>query len=403
MKKAKILTVVLITIVLILSFSAKVYATEPGDNARQAEPDTSTSGEPITTSENEDTPVATDDDGHNHEVIDPNTIHQGDLYIASDKKEYTMDKLVNGNVFIFGDTVKITGQVNGSLFAFANKLIIEEEGYIGGQAFVAGYDIVMNGFAVDLYSASQTLKFGENAGIYRDVKSVAENMVLAGTVGKDIKVTANRLKIAENDAKLQVYGNLEYEAKEEIADISERADITGDVKYTKYVEKQIDPAAKILDLVWGAIGTIIFDIVMYLALWLFAPKFVQKAKNYVSTRGLLALAIGLAFTILVPVVILLLLITGVGAGISSLLIFVYCTVLMLNAFMVTVVANEYIANKLKLSEDKFKKILLLIPVSLVIWALRQLPFIGGWIAVVVFLCGVGLVILYQFDRLMKKE
>lgn len=394
MKKAKILMVFLIIMALVLGFSAVAYG---------AEPDTSGAGEPITTSENEDTPVVTDDDGHNHEVIDPSTIHQGDLYVASDEKEYTMDKLVNGNVFIFGKTVKITGQVNGSLFVCANKLIIEEEGYIGGQAFVAGYDIVMNGFVVDLYSASQTLKFGEKAGVYRDVKAVADNMILAGTVGKDVKVTANRFAIAENDAKLQVYGNLEYEAKEEIANISEKADITGDVKYTKYVEKEIDPAAKVLNLVWGAIGTIIFDVVMYLALWLLAPKFVQKAKDYVSTKGLLALAIGLAFTIIVPMIAFLLLVTGVGSGISALLIFAYCTILMLNAFMVTVVANEYIANKLKLSEDKFKKALLLIPVSLVIWALRKLPFIGGWISIVVFLCGVGLVILYQFDRLMKKE
>lgn len=101
MKKAKILMVFLIIMALVLGFSAVAYG---------AEPDTSGAGEPITTSENEDTPVVTDDDGHNHEVIDPSTIHQGDLYVASDEKEYTMDKLVNGNVFIFGKTVKITGR-----------------------------------------------------------------------------------------------------------------------------------------------------------------------------------------------------------------------------------------------------------------------------------------------------
>jgi len=221
MKKTKILTVILITIAVILSFGYKVSATAPGDNARQNNPEAPAEGENVGTSQEGET-VTTDDDGHNHEIIDPSTMHEGDLYIASDEKVYTMDKIVNGNVFIFGNTVKITGQVYGSLFVFANKLIIEEEGYIGGQAFVAGYDIVMNGFAVDLYSASQTLKFGENAGVYRDVKSVAENMVLAGKVGRDIKVTADKLTIAENEAKLQVYGNLEYEAREEFTNIQEK-------------------------------------------------------------------------------------------------------------------------------------------------------------------------------------
>lgn len=410
MKKTKILAVILMTLIILFSFSIKVFGTEPGDNTRQTgEP----VEEPVVTSENRETPIQSEenneetndqiDDGHNHTEIDPSTIHQGDLYIASDKTVYNMDQLVNGNLFIVGDKIRITGEVNGSVFAFAQEIIFEEEAYIAGQVFVAGYDITINGVMVDLYSASQTLKIGENAMVYRDIKSVAENVSLSGAIGRDVKITTNRLTIPETEIPLNIYGNLEYEAGTEIEDINNKANIDGEVKYTKYVEKQLDIGEEILDLILGAIGTIVFDIVMYLALLFLAPKFVEKAKDYVSTKGLLALAIGLAFTIIIPFIILLLLMIGVGSGLSVMLMFVYFAVLMVNAFMVTLVTNEYIANKLKFSNNKLKKALLLIPVSLVIWALRKLPFIGGLISILVFLCGVGIVIFYQFERAMKNE
>ena len=138
-------------------------------------------------------------------------------------------------------------------------------------------------------------------------------------------------------------------------------------------------------------GTIAFDLALYLLLCLIAPKFVKKAKDYVSVHGLLAVAIGLAFTILVPIIAFIFLLTGVLAGIGVFMALVYSVVLMINAFIVSVVANEFIADKLKI-DDKFKKGLLLVPVSLVLWALRKIPFIGGIISIFVFLAGVGVVL-----------
>ena len=71
---------------------------------------------------------------------------------------------------------------------------------------------------------------------------------------------------------------------------------------------------------------------------------------------------------------------------------------MINAFITTTITNEFIANKLNFADDKLKKTGLIAIVSLAIWGLRELPFIGGWTSVVVFLFGIGIVVLYQFDR-----
>ena len=217
-------------------------------------------------------------------------------------------------------------------------------------------------------------------------------------------LSAKNVKIAEagedSEQALTIRGNLNYEAKNEIADM-EKATITGEVKYLESTEYEENMGDVVIDYIFAAIGTVVFDLIMYIAISFFAPKFVEKAKDYASTKGLLAFAIGIAFTILVPFIALLLCMIGVGAGTAVLLLLLYAAILMVNAFAVTLVTNEFIASKLSLKEDKLKKGLLLIPVSLVIWALRKIPFIGSWISIIVFLCGVGIVILYQFDRMFK--
>lgn len=50
-----------------------------------------------------------------------NETHKGDLYIASTDRNYVLDKTVDGNAFIVGTNVKITGKVNGSLFVCASR------------------------------------------------------------------------------------------------------------------------------------------------------------------------------------------------------------------------------------------------------------------------------------------
>lgn len=79
------------------------------------------------------------------------------------------------------------------------------------------------------------------------------------------------------------------------------------------------------------------------------------------------------------------------------------TVLMVNAFVVSVIANEFIADKMKIADGKGKKIGLMAVTSLVIWLLRKIPVIGSIISIAVFMCGVGIVILYQFDARKIKE
>lgn len=76
---------------------------------------------------------------------------------------------------------------------------------------------------------------------------------------------------------------------------------------------------------------------------------------------------------------------------------------MLNTLIVGVILNEFLSEKLKITEDKLKKTLLIVPVTIVLWGLKAIPVVGSWISIVIFFCGVGSIILYQFDKRKKKE
>lgn len=401
MKKTKIFMTFLIVAVMIsaICLNSKVLAEDltPADMAR----DTGGNEEgimPINEDGENDQNVTSDE--HNHEDIE---IHNGDLYVADAGREYVMDQNVDGNVFIFGNNVKITGSVNGSLFVFASKLTIEESAYIATHVFAFADTINMNGMAFDLYTGSRNLTMGDSAVIYRDLKAASESIYLTGAVGRDVNLYAGKITAPTEEQKLMIYGTLKYEAPNEIANL-DKATIQGETIFNKSEEtEKRETSDIILDYVFSAVGTIVFDVLMYIALLFLAPNFVKKTKEYVSTKGLLAFAIGLAFTVLVPIIAFLLLLTGIGAGISAFMILFYGAVLMLNAFIVTATVTEFIAGKINLSEDKFKKGLLLIPVSLVIWALRKIPFIGSWISIIVFLCGVGIITFYQFDKRRKAK
>ena len=198
-----------------------------------------------------------------------------------------------------------------------------------------------------------------------------------------------------------VGNNLNYSSNSEI-EHAEDITVRGEIKFEKD-EEEVEDKNVVLDYVMDALQNIVFSIAIYAILIFLAPKFVEKSKEYLSTRGLLATAIGLAFTIIVPIVAIVLLFTGIGVSLAFTFAFVYILVLMLSTAIVTITINEYVCGKVEKLNSTWKKILMIIPVALVLYLIKQIPFLGGIVSIVVFFAGVGIVILYQFSKRKKDE
>ena len=78
--------------------------------------------------------------------------------------------------------------------------------------------------------------------------------------------------------------------------------------------------------------------------------------------------------------------------------FLYGALLIVSTSVIAIIANEFASEKLKITENKVKKTLLIVPITIVIWALKKIPVVGSWISIVIFFLGVGILVLYQFDK-----
>lgn len=400
MKSKLKLCVVLSILIALLTFcfNTNVFATDLENDENNV---VTTSEE--TNSITEENIVSSDDnDGTSEdEMVD---IYNGDLYVLFNENNdynsstYVMDKNVDGNVFIFGQDVKITGRINGSLFIFASTVTIEESAYVGCHVFAFADRITMSGFTYDMYAAATEFQLTQSGVAYRDLKVSANTAYLYGSVGRNIDIVGNNIDVyADSDNCLYVAGNINYTSSRVIEDL-DKITVNGGINYTEAVEDTTNEN-EVANYIYDGLENVVFTLVAYLVLIFLAPKFIEKSKEYASVRGLLALAIGVAFTILVPVVSIVLIFTTACSGIAWTLLMTYGVVLMLNCAITTIIINELITSKVLKFNETWKKVLMIIPISIVVFALRQIPyFIGTFITAAIFLIGVGTIILYQFDK-----
>lgn len=412
--------IVVLLIAIIMLFSSISFATEgtstmPGDNARTATEEnngeqgvTPTSeegvmpiseGEPTTT-EGTDNTVGTDTtDGENGEVA-TDEIHNGDLYLFDNN--VVMDKLVDGNVFIVGQNVEVTGRVNGSLYVLANKVTFGENSYVVQSIYACANEIVLNGAANDLYASASKVDVNYNAFMIRDLRVNADTVNFAGGVGRNAYIDANDFTFETESGKSAiVYGNLEYKANKEL-ELSKEL-VQGEIKYSKQlVSTGTSVVDVILNKVIEFIGTLIFTIVVFALMLLFAPKFVETSANYVGKKGAIALGIGILGAIIAVVVSIALLFSVVGVPLAFAIIALFA-LMMAIAFTVTATCITYkLKDKFK-NDKKYMKFIILAVVTLVIWLLQQIPYAGEVIGALVTFVGFGIIVLHLYTKIRKKE
>lgn len=310
MKKLKLFAMLIFAITIVtFCFGTKCLAMQ---NNNEGIVTTSLEGEPVNTSETENNTVSKEIQARGENTSNNQNIHNGDLYIVGSQAQYVMDKIVNGNLFFFGNSIKITGQINGSIFVFASNVEIAEETYIACHTFIFANTVQFSGSTYDAYIACSDLKMGTNAAVYRDLKAFSDYSYLAGTIGRDVILSGENIECIETENGLNIRGNITYEAREEIKNL-DKASIVGETKFTPMREKENENV--VWDYVWSLAGAIVFNVILYMILMFIAPEFIKKSKEYASTKSLLAFGIGVAFVILLPIIAILLLLTMVGVRI----------------------------------------------------------------------------------------
>lgn len=402
-KKSQLL---ILLVIIMLLFSTFCFATDTSndlvnENARTATPN-SEEGTTLTNTDGSNTI-----DGENPANTTNEDIYEDNLVIFDDNIK--MDKLVDGNVYLFGNDIEITGKVNGNIFVFGNNVNFSNEAYIVNSAYVFANIVNFNGLCSDLNVATNKLTIPyatDSCFIFRDLNVCANSFTFAGGIGRNANIFANTFNfVKEENASGLIYGNLNYSSTNELelsADL-----VNGNISYSKIVENNNQlTTQEIIESKLVSLGTtLLYVIIVYLLGLLIAPKFVNKA-NAKLINILPALGIGILSIFAVAILFFALMFTVIGVHLGFVMLAIYILLFAIAfsvfAIYITNAIKPFIEKKIKLN-TKWKFVILLVVVALIMWGLQQIPYINGFASLIILLSGIGLIFMSIFGNLKKES
>lgn len=316
-------------------------------------------------------------------------------FIASDvykaETDVVVDKTIDGNVFAFGNNITISGEVGGDVFACGGNVIINENAYVHGSLFVCAKTLTFNGVCYDVYGACETFTMGEKSIVARDIRIGADKVHISGQVKRDAYISTENLTFANNASGL-ISGNLEYSSHSEF-DIASGV-VVGNVKYTPLTTSASTMQEKVVYHATNILSSLLYALaVALLVIWL-APNFNEKAGTILKKKSPLSFGVGILTCIVVVVgaFILLLAAGNLVAGISVAGVTLFILALTISKVIFSMACAKLINTKMgKNNNTMFIAMTLL--VVLVINLVKLIPYLGGLVAFITSMIGLGIMVL----------
>lgn len=308
----------------------------------------------------------------------------------------------NHSYFVAGNNVRVSGRVRGINLIAGNNITTDansEYGFIAGNFIEIG-----NTIEKDLFVVGNSLKLNENTEIMRDLYAVGSTIQIKGKVHGNAFAGASviTLENATIDGDLNVScGTLQIVGSVNIAGkliINDDAVITNENNLNvsskdTYETKKVELSISIGDIVISVLSLIFTGIILAL---IFPKLFSKIDKEFsVSNVGKLMLY-GLLFLIITPIVIILSMATIVGITFGILLTLFYIIACLIGMILASYVLGNYIYTKLiKKKDNIYISIIVGVFVSKLI---SYIPYIGGFIYLLLFLYGIGIIWNLLLDR-----
>jgi hypothetical protein len=313
---------------------------------------------------------------------------EGDAFVAGGQVAIASE--VSGDLVAAGGEVSIGGSVGDDLYAAGGN--VKLDAMVSGNARIAGGDVAVGPATVIAGSASLTggrVDFEGNTHGY--LQASGATVTLDGQVHGDANVRSEDLSIGPH---AEVGGRLVYYGPDRPV-VPEGAVISGGVEFHKtraghYLRDTNIPIRETVHWVGSALWFVGVFVAATLFLVLF-PHFSARAAEAIGREPLRALGLGLAILVCVPFVAVLLLITIIGIPLALLLIPMYVLLL----FLGWVTAALFLGQRgLAMARPGVPvtngvRLLALFLALVALWLLRLLPFVGGLIAFLALIAGIG--------------
>jgi cytoskeletal protein CcmA (bactofilin family) len=309
---------------------------------------------------------------------------EGDVFLFG--HDATVNGHVKGDVFAFAQQLQVNGQVDGNVRAFTNTMAIR--GTVGKN--VLTFDEVVNLESTGKVNGSLTI-FVENlnldGSLGRDLLIFGKHLTLSGTVDGAIQMKGNLLTI---NSSAKVAGPIRYEGDKE-PEVSPQAKLASPVDYRKMEHRPeyMEGHYYVWQVIWLA-AFVLFGLVLFQLMPKFAVEAVGNAERYGASFGL-----GVLVLFGVPIAALIACVTVVGLFVGISTFFLWYAALYFAQVIVGAVVGQWLMGRTRETWPLIGRM----AIGLVIVRLATvIPEAGNWIKFGVILWGLGAISLALYDR-----
>lgn len=366
----------LVALVLIIACTTTIVYAE-GEDTNSLTTETS-EGEAVVTSSEGETAVTNSEE---ETSVDTSNIKEGDLYISEDS--VTIDYPVSGNIYVMAKDVTIDNAVDGNVFVMAQKVTIGSKAYIYSDLFVLGDEVSINGYVYDLYACANKLDLTSSAYIIRDISASAKTVNLAGFIRRNANLSFDTINVDEDTAVIK--GNLNYTSSSKSVPESM---VYGEVNFAEKAKQDTTSSTK--DYLGDIIKILVVSLVVILIIVLATPKFAKTEQAILTHKVGATAGYGALALIAIPIACLILFITIIGILPSIAILVAYIFFLLKVSYaIIAIPIAKLICDKMK-KDSKAITILISMALVVVLWALEQIPFIGGLVSLAISIFGLGI-------------
>src|ERR1700737_63921 len=253
---------------------------------------------------------------------------KGDIFMFGDRVR--VEGTVEGDVFLFSHDANVTGHVKGDVIAFAQ--LLQVNGQVDGNIRAFTNTLTIRGtVAKNVLTFDESVDVESNAKIGGSLTIFVENLRLGGTLGRDLLVMGKHPTISGKvgggvrakgdtltiDSTAEVDGPIRVEGNKE-PDVSPKAKLASPVEFHKQEHKPryMEGHYYIWQVIWAA-AFVLFGLVLVALM----PRFSKEAMGSVERVGA-SFGLGVLVFFGVPIAAIIACVTVVGlfVGISAFLL-----------------------------------------------------------------------------------
>lgn len=318
----------------------------------------------------------------------------GDLFAAGGTVD--VEAAVEGDAVIAGGRIRLASEIGRSVYAAGGRLAVL--GRIAHNARLAGGQVQVEPAARiggNLTAAGGRIEL--RGTVDGAVGAAAGTVLIDGTIGGDVDVAAGSLALGP-DARIQ--GNLRYRSRDAL-ERDPAAQVKGVVEP---LGPELPPDSGARAKRWIGAGLAVLWTIGLMLLAAIAVALLPRATASISgalrQRPGLALLLGFVVLVCTPAAIVLSFFTLIGIPVGLLALFVYLMLLPLAWIAAAIgIGDAFVSRLPSPRRNAIASRVVAAALSIVLLAfLVRAPRIGGWIAFVALIAGLGALAL-QFRRL----